>query len=71
LRGEQTRLEARIIAVADVVEAMGHHRPYRPALGLDRALAHLSQEAGRLYDPAVVEATSRAFQEGGFEFRVG
>ncbi|MGD0970165.1 MAG: HD-GYP domain-containing protein [Desulfobaccales bacterium] len=52
-------LEARILAVADVVEAMSSHRPYRPSLGIDNALEELWQNKGKLYDPAVVEAFSR------------
>jgi len=68
LRGEQIHLEARIIAVADVVEAISSHRPYRPALGLDAALEEITENAGRLYDDAVVEACVRLFREKGFRF---
>ncbi len=49
-------LEARILAVADVVEAIASHRPYRPALGIDKALEEIEAQAGVLYDPRVVEA---------------
>jgi response regulator RpfG family c-di-GMP phosphodiesterase len=49
-------LEARILAVADVVEAMSSHRPYRPALGQDKAMEEISQNKGILYDPKVVDA---------------
>ena len=56
LRGEQIMLEARILAVADVVEAMSSHRPYRPALGQDKAIEEISQNKGVLYDPEVVDA---------------
>lgn len=52
-------LEARVLAVADVVEAMSSHRPYRPALGLEAALAEIGEGAGRLYDPEVVAACQR------------
>ncbi len=68
LHGDQIRLEARIIAVADVVEAISSHRPYRPALGLDAALEEIEQNADRLYDPEVVEACVRLFREKGFRF---
>lgn len=56
LSGEDIVLEARILGVADVVEAMSSHRPYRPAVGLDSALQEISQASGILYDPEVVEA---------------
>jgi hypothetical protein len=68
LRGEAIRVEARIVGVADVVEAMACHRPYRPALGLGAALEHVSREAGALYDPAVVDACLHVFYERGFKF---
>lgn len=67
LRGEEILLEARILAVADVVEAMSSHRPYRPALGLDVALEEIARHRGKLYDPQVVDACLRLF--GGLEFR--
>lgn len=54
--------EAKILAVADVVEAMASHRPYRPALGLDTALQELSTNKGRLYDTEAVEACLMLFQ---------
>ena len=59
LKGEAILLEARILAVADVVEAMSSHRPYRPALGLEQALAELESGAGQLYDAEVVNACVR------------
>jgi response regulator RpfG family c-di-GMP phosphodiesterase len=59
-------LEARLLAVADVVEAMASHRPYRPALGLDRALREISEKKGRLYDASVVDSCLRLFEEKGF-----
>ncbi|SFM39786.1 HD domain-containing phosphohydrolase [Thermodesulforhabdus norvegica] len=65
LKGEEIILEARIIAVADVVEAMTNHRPYRPALGLDRALAEIREGSGKRYDPQVVSACLSLLQ-GGF-----
>ncbi len=59
---------ARILAVADVVEAMTSHRPYRPALGIDKALEEISRNKGILYDPDVVDACLRLFTEKGFKF---
>jgi putative nucleotidyltransferase with HDIG domain len=56
LSGEEIIIEARILGVADVVEAMSSHRPYRPALGLGSALAEISRGKGVLYDPAVADA---------------
>ncbi|WP_126148188.1 HD domain-containing phosphohydrolase [Synechococcus elongatus] len=56
LRGKQILLAARIIAVADVIDAMISHRPYRPGLGLGVAIAEIKNNSGRLYDPRVVEA---------------
>ncbi|MCL6588590.1 MAG: substrate-binding domain-containing protein [Firmicutes bacterium] len=61
-------LEAQIIGVADVVEAMSSHRPYRPGLGLEKALQEISQNRGLLYDPLVVEACIGLFLKGRFEF---
>lgn len=69
LRGEQICLEARIVAVADVVEAMASHRPYRPALGLDLALDELKQHRGEYYDPQVVDICLKLFEEEGFSFQ--
>lgn len=60
--------EARILAVADVVEAMSTHRPYRAALGIEAALAEIVQGAGRLYDQQVVDACVAVFREDGFRF---
>ena len=67
LKGDQIMPEARIVAVADVVEAMANHRPYRPALGLEKALEEISSKRGILYDPAVVEACLRLFREKGYK----
>ena len=63
LKGEAILLEARIVAVADVIEAMSSHRPYRPALGIDKALAEIEQGRGTLYDPDVADACLRLFRE--------
>jgi putative nucleotidyltransferase with HDIG domain len=61
-------LEARILAVADVVAAMSSHRPYRAALGIDKALEEISHNRGVLYDAEVVSTCLRLFAEKGFEF---
>jgi PAS domain S-box-containing protein len=61
-------LEARILGVADVVEAMVCPRPYGPAQGIDRALQEVSQQAGILYDPDVVNICLKLFVEKGFKF---
>ena len=66
LSGENILLEAKIIGVADVIEAIASHRPYRPALGLDKALEEVSQKRGTLYDPEVVDACLRLFTVKGF-----
>jgi len=68
LKGEEIMLEARIIGVADVAESMASHRPYRPALGIDKALHELKSKKGILYDPEVVEAFMRLFSQEKFDF---
>lgn len=67
LRGEEISLEARILAIADVVESMSTHRPYRAALGLDPAFAELESKSGSLYDPTVVVACIKLFREKGYQ----
>ncbi len=69
LSGEDILLEARILAVADVVEAMSAMRPYREGLGLDAALAEISKHAGSKYDPAVVAACRDLLESGEFSWR--
>jgi PAS domain S-box-containing protein/putative nucleotidyltransferase with HDIG domain len=64
LQGEEIRLEARILAVADVVEAMASHRPYRPALGIEAALQEITDNKGTKYDAEVVEACLQVFESG-------
>jgi HD-GYP domain-containing protein (c-di-GMP phosphodiesterase class II) len=59
LSGEDILLEAKILGVADVVEAMASHRPYRPSLGIGMALEEISLHRGTLYDPAVVDALAK------------
>lgn len=67
LKGDDILLEAKIIAVADVIEAMSSHRPYRPALGINKALEEIYQNQGILYDPEVVNACIRLFKEKNFK----
>lgn len=68
LAGDETLPEARVVAVADVVEAMASHRPYRPALGVEAALKEIAANSGRLYDPAACAACLALFREDGFMF---
>ncbi len=63
LKGEEIALEARIVAVADVVEAITSHRPYRPALGLETALAEIRRHRGGALDPVVVDACLAALEK--------
>lgn len=63
LKGDEILLEARILAVADTVEAMAAHRPYRPGLGIDQALVEISKSAGTLYDRQAVDACLRLFRD--------
>ena len=65
LSGNQIIPEARIICVADVVEAMASHRPYRPALGLDAAMAEIKDGEGNRYDSVVVQACLAVIDEQG------
>jgi PAS domain S-box-containing protein/putative nucleotidyltransferase with HDIG domain len=68
LKGKDILIEARILNVADVVEAMSSHRPYRPALGIQSALDEIAQKRGILYDRDVVDACLRLFREKNFKF---
>jgi PAS domain S-box-containing protein len=68
LSGDQICLEARIISVADSVEAIASHRPYRPALGLDTALEWITEKRGLFYDNRVVDACLKLFRENLFSF---
>jgi PAS domain S-box-containing protein len=68
LTGKDILLEARILAVADVVEAMSSHRPYRPALGHEAALKEILEKRDILYDPEVVDVCVELFTEKRFEF---
>ncbi len=68
LAGEEILLEARILCVADVVETMASHRPYRPSIGMDKALEEIDTNRGVLYDPHVVDACLTLFKERNFQF---
>lgn len=68
LKGEDIMLEAKILAVADVVEAMVSHRPYRPALGIDQALEEIKRNRGVLFEPAVVDACITVVDNKQFQF---
>lgn len=70
LKGEEIIIEARIVALADVIESMATHRPYRPALGLDKALEEIERGAGTIYDSAVVSACLRLFREKGYQIHL-
>jgi PAS domain S-box-containing protein len=67
LKGDDILMEARILAVADVVEAMASHRPYRPALGINVALEEIEKNIGTLYDEAVADSCLKLFREKGFQ----
>lgn len=68
LAGQNILMEARIMAVADVVEAMASHRPYRPALGMNRAMQEIALNRGKLYDSDVADAAAAIVREKGFVF---
>jgi PAS domain S-box-containing protein/putative nucleotidyltransferase with HDIG domain len=68
LPGKDIMMEAKILGVADVVEAMASHRPYRPSLGSDKALEEILKNRGILYDPEVVDACIKIFKKNNFRF---
>jgi len=68
LSGEEILLEARILGVADVIEAISSHRPYRPGSGVGKALQEISKSRGVLYDPNIADITLKLFYEKGFKF---
>ena len=68
LTGEEILLEARILTVADVIEAMSSHRPYRPGLGIDKALDEVMNNKSTFFDPVVVDTCWDLFSSGKFEF---
>jgi HD-GYP domain-containing protein (c-di-GMP phosphodiesterase class II) len=69
LKGDGIRLEAKILAVADVVEAMSSHRPYREALGIEKALEEINKHKGTLYDTKAVDICTELFRIKGYKFR--
>jgi len=69
LKGDEILIEARIMAVADVVEAMASHRPYRPTLGIEVALEEIEKNKGILYDVDVANACLKLFREKGYQFK--
>jgi putative nucleotidyltransferase with HDIG domain len=71
LVGESMLLEAKIIAVADTIEAMASHRPYRPAVGIEKGLEEIFRNRGILYDPVAVDVCLRLFKENNFSFESG
>jgi PAS domain S-box-containing protein/putative nucleotidyltransferase with HDIG domain len=68
LKEPEIKLEAKILCVADVVEAMSSHRPYRPSLGIEAALEEITKNKGILYDAKIVDVCVKLFQEKGFKF---
>jgi putative nucleotidyltransferase with HDIG domain len=68
LKSGQILFSEKILGVADVVEAMSSHRPYRPSLGIDAALAEIEKEKGYLYDPEIVDVCLKLFREQLFAF---
>ncbi|MDP1997822.1 MAG: HD-GYP domain-containing protein, partial [Gallionella sp.] len=69
LKGEAILIEARILAVADVVEAISAHRPYRPGLGIEVALEEITKNRGAFYDPQAVDACLTLFREQHYSFK--
>jgi PAS domain S-box-containing protein/putative nucleotidyltransferase with HDIG domain len=69
LKGDDIMIEARILAVADVVESMAFHRPYRTGLGIDVALAEIEKNRGIIYDSTAVDACLRLFREKGYQLQ--
>ena len=68
LKNEKILIEAKIIGVADVVEAMASHRPYRPALGLNLAIEEIEKNKGKCYDPDIVDACIKIITTSGLKF---
>ena len=67
LKGDDILLESRIIAVADVVEAIASHRPYRPALGIEVALSEIAKDKGVLFDKEIADACLKLFRDDGYK----
>jgi HD-GYP domain-containing protein (c-di-GMP phosphodiesterase class II) len=70
LSGDNILIESRVLAVADVVEAINSHRPYRPALGIESALAEIHQNMGTYYDPDVVKTFLKLFREKSYILKI-
>ena len=68
LKDKEMIIGAKILAVADVVEAISSHRPYRPALGINLALDEINKNSHKFYDPKVVESCTRLFNNNQFQF---
>ncbi|HUN54757.1 MAG TPA: HD domain-containing phosphohydrolase, partial [Smithella sp.] len=68
LKGDEILLESRILAVADVMEAISSHRPYRASLGIKTALEEIEKNKGILYDEAAADACLRLFRQKGYQF---
>jgi len=68
LKGDEIIIDARIMAVADVVEAMASHRPYRPALGINIALEEIEKNKGILYDKDIANACLKLFRNKNYKF---
>ena len=64
-----TKLTCAFLAVADVVEAMASHRPYRPAVGIEAALEEIEKNKGIIYDDAVADACLKLFREKGYQLK--
>ena len=69
LKGDEILLESRILAVADVVEAISANRPYRPSLGIEFALEEIEKNKGILYDNVVADACLNLFRAKGFQLK--
>jgi len=69
LKGEEILLEAKILSVADIIEAMSSHRPYRPAIGLQKAISEISKNKGKLYDSLSVDICIDLFENKKFRFK--
>ena len=69
LKENEINLESKIIAVADVVEAMASHRPYRPSLGIDAALEEINNKKGVKFDKDIVESCISLFKEDNYKFK--
>jgi putative nucleotidyltransferase with HDIG domain len=69
LKGDEILMESRILAVADIVEAMASYRPYRAALGIEAALEEIEKNKGVFYDDAVADACLRLFREKGYQLK--